>query len=81
MMWGWDGMTAGGWMLMAVFWVAVIAFIVWAVVGLSRGRSDGGAHRETPEEILDRRFASGELDAEEYRERREELRGRGGAPR
>jgi putative membrane protein len=79
MMWGWNGMAAGGWIIMTVFWVALIALTVWAVAALfPRGRTDDGARRETPEDILDRRFARGELDADDYREMREELRSRGG---
>lgn len=82
MMWGWDGMAAGGWIFMTVFWVALIALVVWAVAALfPRGRSDDGARRDSPEDILDRRYARGELDAEEYRRMREALRGRDSAGR
>ncbi|WP_370327606.1 SHOCT domain-containing protein [Euzebya sp.] len=78
MMWGWNGMTTGGWILMTAFWVGVIALIVWAVARqFPRDRTDENVRRETPEEILDRRFANGELDAEEYRDRRQEVRSRG----
>jgi uncharacterized membrane protein len=35
--------------------------------------------RETPLEILDRRFAEGEISEEDYRARREVLTGRGAA--
>jgi putative membrane protein len=75
MMWGWNGMAAGGWIVMTMLWVAVIGLIVWALAALfPRGRTDQEP-RETPEDILDRRFARGELDAEAYREMRAELRG------
>jgi putative membrane protein len=64
----------GGWWIvmmfgMVLFWAAVILGIVW----LARGGFDGwrGGRRETPTEILDRRFAEGEISAEDYRERRE----------
>ena len=72
---GWgmhDG--GGGWwigmmLVMVLFWAAVILGIVW----LARGGFDGwrGGRRETPTEILDRRFAEGEISAEDYRERRQ----------
>jgi putative membrane protein len=82
MMWGWDGMAWGGWIFMTVFWVLVIGLIVWAVAAVfPRSRAHDADRGETPEDILDRRFASGELDAESYREMREELRGRSGARR
>jgi putative membrane protein len=70
---GW-GMGPGGWILMALFWIVLIGLVVWAVVVLLPGTRGGGrTGRETPEEILDRRFALGELDSEQYRRAREEL--------
>ena len=72
-----DGMGAGGWVLMSVFWVALIAAIVWAVAALSsRGdrRADADGLLERPEEILDRRLASGEIDEERYDVLRAKLR-------
>jgi putative membrane protein len=64
-----DGMGAGGWVLMSVFWVALIAAIVWAAAAFSsRGgrRSDSDGLLERPEEVLDRRLASGEIDPSTY---------------
>ena len=54
---------------MVVFWGAIILGIVWLVRGGFEGRRQGRS--ETATEILDRRFAEGEIDAEDYRERRE----------
>ncbi|MGZ8715625.1 MAG: SHOCT domain-containing protein [Gaiellaceae bacterium] len=71
------GMGAAGWVLMSVFWVVLIAAIVWALAALfGRGdRSGGGAAiSERPEEILDRRLASGEIDADTYEALRAKLR-------
>jgi len=70
---GW-GMGVAGWIFMGLFWVVVIGLVVWAVVALlpgSQNRSSGRA--ESPQEILDRRFALGELTAEQYRQARDEL--------
>ncbi len=70
---GW-GMGFAGWIFMALFWIVVVGGVVWAVVALLPGSRAGvRGRRETPEEILDRRFALGELDAEQYRRAREEL--------
>jgi putative membrane protein len=71
---GW-GMGPVGWIFMFLFWVAVIGLVVWAVATLlPRNRPGGqGGRQDTPEEILDRRFAQGEIDAEQYRRAREEL--------
>jgi putative membrane protein len=73
----------GGWgwmMLMPLLWIGLVAVIVWAAVrvaGPSTGdRAAGQPRRETPQEILDRRFASGEIDADAYTRARDRLAGR-----
>ncbi|GAA3817477.1 SHOCT domain-containing protein [Cellulomonas soli] len=76
---GW-GMGAGGWVAMTVFWVALVVLVVWLLVrafpggpGRTAGPHVGGPTRETPEQILDRRYAAGEIDLETYRTMRTEL--------
>ena len=72
-MWWNDGWA--GWFAMAtmmvVFWGAIIAVVVLLVRG--RG-SDQGVRPASPRpsamEILDERFAKGEIDREEYDDRR-----------
>ena len=69
-----EGMGAGGWLLMSVFWIALVALVVWAVamlsgrsqVGVTTGSSSGGYDVKRPEEILDRRLALGEIDPATY---------------
>ena len=64
---GWGGMIAMM-LLMVLFWAAVILGIVWLVRGgPGTWRNE---RRETPAEILDRRFAEGAISAEDYNERR-----------
>ena len=74
---GFHSMGAGGWVLMAFFWIAVVALIVWLVARLtpaSAGSSVATPERsETPREILDRRLASGEVDPETYEQLLEQL--------
>ena len=70
------GMGAAGWVLMSVLWVVLIAAIVWGLAALF-GRADRpgiAAISERPEEILDRRLASGEIDTETYEALRAKLR-------
>lgn len=76
---GW-GMGGGGWIAMTVFWVAVIALIIWLVTRAFAGRddrNDGGRRgfppTESPEQVLDRRYAAGELDLETYQRMRANL--------
>lgn len=67
MMEGWDGMSTVGWLVMTVFWIAVLAAMVWAVMSLlPRHRETASPPPERPEEILDRRLAQGEIDRATY---------------
>lgn len=52
--WMW-GMHWAGW----IFWLFVLAGLVWAIV--RSGRSSPSSRRETPLEILQRRNAKGEI--------------------
>jgi putative membrane protein len=67
---GW-GMGLGGWIFMGLFWVVAIGLIVWALVALVPTGHRSAA--DDPRDILDRRFALGELDTEQYQRAREEL--------
>jgi putative membrane protein len=62
---------------MVVFWLLLIAAILWTVSRLLPGRQARQSHsepgQETPEEILDRRFARGEVDVETYQMQRPAL--------
>jgi putative membrane protein len=75
--WYENGMMSSGGGLFA----GILTLIVWglAVVGaiaLIRGWRSGGFNldRRSPEQILDERFARGEIDIEEYTRRRQLLR-------
>ncbi len=74
---GWSGMGVGGMFAMVVFWILLIAAVVWAVSRLLPGRrpQDRATQpgQEAPEEILDRRFARGEVDLETYQAQRAAL--------
>lgn len=59
--WGFWGMHLLGWVL----WVALIAGMVYVFVTATRGR-----RRETPLELLQRRYAAGEISTVEYEERK-----------
>ncbi len=76
----WNG-NGGGWgagmVIMVVFFVALIALAVWAVVRLSRRSDEPSRSVESPRQILDRRFASGEVDEAQYAQARRVLDGRG----
>jgi putative membrane protein len=75
--WDTNGHMGGGWWIvmmfwMVLFWAAVIVGIVWLVRG-GTTESWRVPRRETPLEILDRRFAEGAIAEDEYHERREAI--------
>lgn len=76
-MMGWYGGGMGplAWLLMGAFWAALLVLIVWLVTRLLPGGGETAppARRETPEEILDRRFALGEIDEPTYTAQRTAL--------
>lgn len=78
-MMGWynDGMGWGGWILMTLVMVAFWALVVVAVVALFRGTQRSGGptvDRRDPMQVLDERFARGEIDEDEYHARSSVLR-------
>ncbi|OIN80989.1 SHOCT domain-containing protein [Mycobacterium malmoense] len=73
--WGWAGMGIG----MVLFWVLLIAGIVALIVYTSGDRQDrrippGTTSMASPEQLLAARFARGEIDETEYRDRLAVLR-------
>ena len=80
---GYGGMH-GGWLgfgLHSVFWIlviaAVIAVVVWAVraSNASGGAKTAAGTRPSALEILDERYARGEIDREDYLARKADLGG------
>ena len=76
MMWS-NGMGWGGWLLMSITTVGFWALVVFGIVALFRGARDSGSpstrREDEAQRILDERFARGEIDAEEYHQRRQVL--------
>jgi putative membrane protein len=87
-MMGWygGGMAGGAWVFMGLFWIVLIAAIIWLVVRLLPSGNHGhaaptptaplaappapGPRADSPLEILDRRLALGEIDLETYQAHR-----------
>ena len=63
-----DGWGAGSWLVMGfmmlLFWALVAGGIVWIV------RGSGAPTPQPARQLLDERFARGEIDEDEYRRRR-----------
>lgn len=76
--WGWGHMLFGS-LMMILFWGGLILLIVLAVRYLGHGSAGGGERptggAKTPLQILEERFARGEIDKEEFEQRKRALSG------
>jgi putative membrane protein len=76
-MYGWDHMNWdwGGMIIQLFFWIVIIAAIIWAVKrftgpGRSNESASGG---ETALDILKKRYARGEIDKEEFEQKKKDI--------
>lgn len=75
---GWEFMPWGwfGFILQIIFWVAVILLIVWLANKLREPKSeDRSSSGDTALDILQKRYARGEIDKKEYEEKKKDLTG------
>jgi len=66
--WGW-GMAAMGWLVM----ISVLALVIWAIVSSSRRPVDSSSSSNRARALLDERYAAGDIDRDEYLERKGDL--------
>lgn len=75
------GFGFGGWILMILFWAMLIVAIVFLIKAFAGARPHGEGGRSDPPrgdralELLRERYARGEIDHEEFEERRRRLEG------
>lgn len=72
---GFDHMSGLGWAMVIfgwVFMVAIVGLVVWLIVSTTRG-PDGSAGARSAIDVLGERYARGEIDSEEYMQRRTDL--------
>jgi putative membrane protein len=83
MWWYGNGMSGWGYALMivstVVFWAVLIAggIALFRYLNRTPVNRNSGETRPTPEQLLGERFARGEIDEEEYRQRLDTLRAAG----
>ena len=77
---GWGGMMGGfGWMwFMPIFMIVFWGLVIWGIVALVRGVSSPGNsgysnQADSALEILKRRYARGEINKQEYEEKKKDL--------
>jgi len=68
----WDGWWGMGWMW--IFWILIIVVLLLLVRWLIIPARGSDLSSESPEQILKKRYARGEIDKEEYERRLEDLR-------
>lgn len=61
--------------VMFALWMLLITLVYYAMRGVMEPHGSGSATRSPAEDVLDERYARGEISEEEYRERRDTLRG------
>lgn len=67
----------GGGFIGIIFWVILIAVIIFAVRWLSDSRATGGDNStESALDILNKRYARGEIDQNEYERKKREISNR-----
>jgi len=81
----WNGMWGGmgwGWLFLALLVVGVVLLVVLLVMMLVRGSSGGREEprptgRSRARELLDERYARGEIDTADYQDRLQQMGERG----
>jgi len=70
MMWGNQGFMGG---FMWIFWIAIIVGIFFLVKWIVMQSRPGEQKGENPLEILKKRYARGEIDKEEFEQKKKDL--------
>ena len=68
----WD-MGFGGMFIMMLIALVLIIAVIYAITRATQGRSNSEFLRETPLEILKKRYAKGELTREQFEQMKKEL--------
>ena len=77
-MWGMHDVGWGWWLVMSIGMLAFWALVIYGAFWLARtsvGQSPNSEQPKSPEEVLKRRLAAGEISVEEYERVRQTLAG------
>jgi putative membrane protein len=73
----WNHMTGWGWTMMlswSLLWIGLLGVAIWAAARWARGGSHTGPPERLPthtaRDLLDERLARGDIDPDEYQQRR-----------
>lgn len=67
--WGWGHMIFGS-LMMILFWGGIILAVVFVIRSIKGGGRDSQPTEKSPLDILNERFARGEIDKEEFEEKK-----------
>ncbi len=59
---------------MLLFWLLIIVGVVWLIQSSSRGSAVSTPASESPLDVLKRRYASGEINKEQFEEMKKNLK-------
>lgn len=65
----WYGFGGGMW----IFWILVLIAVAWLVAIMARRGDDNRKRDKSALEILEQRYARGEIDRDEYLQKRDDL--------
>ncbi len=70
-----DGFMNGSMWFSRIFWLVIVAFIVWLLVTqLNKGRQDSqSVSHDSTMDILKKRYAKGEISKEEFERMKKDL--------
>ncbi|NOX65653.1 MAG: SHOCT domain-containing protein [Chlorobi bacterium] len=72
-----NGMFGGGMWFSWLFWIILIVVVVWAIIQFGNRNQPtnitNNTERETPLDILKKRYAKGEITKEEYERMKNDL--------
>ncbi|MCF6094994.1 SHOCT domain-containing protein [Microaerobacter geothermalis] len=72
-MMGFGGMGFGYGLFNMIFWILILVGIVYLVIYLVKGNDSKGGGNEALQ-VLDRRYANGEISEDEYKRMKENLK-------
>ena len=76
---GWNHMMNSGYgygyggIFMGILIIIVIGVVVYFIIQSTRAKTSGGPLQETPQDILKKRYAKGEISKEEYERMKNDL--------
>ena len=71
-MMNYDGHFFGGG-FMWILWIIITVGVFYLIQNIIKGKTPDSFDNETPMDILNKRYARGEIDHDEYEKRRKEL--------